>query len=128
MQVLECLGDLRDRAMLTVAEGANEGNHIQTKLAMRQSPGALFLGTNRLMVVCTGRVGAAHDGDGQAGDILKGGDGALGLVEVPQAATTGRTLSTDGQQADSFCDWWAFRSACHNHPPRHTYLFSYPIF
>ncbi len=82
--------------MLTVAEGANEGNHIQTKLAMRQSPGALFLGTNGLMVALTDRVRAAQEGQGETGDILERGDGALGLVEVPQAATTGRTLSTDG--------------------------------
>jgi hypothetical protein len=87
VQVLEGFVDLGDGAMLTVAQRANVGNHIQTEFAMRQSPSALFFGTNGQMVARTGRVGAAQDGQGQAGDIVEGGDGALGLVEVPQATT-----------------------------------------
>jgi hypothetical protein len=51
MQVVECLVDLGDAPMLTVAQGADMGNHIQAELGMWESPGTLFLGANRLMVV-----------------------------------------------------------------------------
>jgi hypothetical protein len=81
--VLQCLVDLRDRAVLAVAQGADEGNDIQTELAMRQCPSTLFLGTVGMMVARTGRVGAVQDSQGQAADILNRGDCALGLVEVP---------------------------------------------
>jgi hypothetical protein len=64
VQVLECLVDLWDRAMFTVAQRANVGNHIEAEFAMGQRPGALFFGANGVMVARTGRVGAAQDGQG----------------------------------------------------------------
>ena len=41
---LQCRVDFGDAPMLTVAEGADVGNHIEPKLAVRQGPGTLFLG------------------------------------------------------------------------------------
>ena len=96
--VLQSLVDFRDRAMLAVAECADEGKYIQTELAMRQGPGALFLRANGLMVAHTSRIGAAHNGQGKSADILKGSDGALGLIEVPQSAAAGRALLADWEQ------------------------------
>ncbi len=117
VEVVEGLVDLRDGAMLAVAQGADVGNHIETKLAMWQCPSALFLRTNGQMVARTGRIGTAHDGDAQASDILKGGDGALGLVEAPQAAVAGRTLLALGEQAQRSSDRRAFGTAGHDQPP-----------
>jgi hypothetical protein len=115
--VLQSLVDFRDRAVVTVAQGTDESNDIQTELAVRESPGALFLRANGLMVARTGRIGTAEKGQGQAGDILKGGDGALSLVEMPQATAAGRTLLALREQVHSSCDWWAFGAACHDQPP-----------
>ena len=76
------------------------------------------------MVARTGRVWAAHDGHGEAADIAEGRDGTLGLVEVPQATTTGRTLPALGEQAQHARDRRAFGAAGYDDPPQLKHLLS----
>jgi len=114
--VLQRLMNFRDRAVLAVAQTSDVGNHVEAELAMRQGPRTLFLGTVGLMVARTGRIGAADDRHGQAANILKGGDGALGLIKVPQAAAAGRTLLAHGAQAQRSRDRRAFGSTSHWSP------------
>ncbi len=128
VQVLERLVDFGDAAMLTVAQRADVGNHIETELTMRQCPGALFLGANGLMVALTESVRAAQEGQAQAADIVEGCDGALGLVKMPQAATAGRTLLAHSLQAQRSCDRRTFRATCHSQPPTFKHLLSYASF
>ena len=98
MLLLESGVDFGDGAVLTVAQGADVGNHIQAEFAMRQCPGTLFFGADGQMVVRTGWIGTAQDGDGEAGVIVEGGDRALRLVEVPQAAIAGKHCRRSGSK------------------------------
>src|SRR5512141_2983564 len=57
----QCLMDFRDAAMLAVAQRANQGNHVEAELAMRQRPGTLFLGPNGQTVARAAWIVAAAD-------------------------------------------------------------------
>ncbi len=127
VQVLEDLVDLRDTAMLAVAQGADTGNHIEAELAMRQGPATFFLRTIGQMVTRTGRVGAAQDRHAEARDILKGGDSALGLVEVPQAAAASSTLLAQREQAHRAGNRRAFGTAGYDDPPQLKHLLSFAL-
>jgi hypothetical protein len=80
--------DFRDGAMLAVAQGADESDDVKAELAIGQCPGTFLLGANGLAVTRAVWIVAAADAEGQAGDILKGGDGARGVVASPECATT----------------------------------------
>src|SRR5919202_5626911 len=75
-------------SLLTVAQGADEGDDVKAELAVGQGPCAFFFGANRLAVTRAGGIVAAADAEGQAGDMLKGGDGARGIVASPECAPT----------------------------------------
>ncbi len=80
--------NFRDGAMLTVAQGADESDDVKAELAVGQGPGTFFFRTDGLAVARAGRIVAAAHAQGQAGDILKCGDGARGVVASPECATT----------------------------------------
>ena len=80
--------DLGNGAMLAVAQGPNQGDDVKTKLAVGQSPGAFLFWANGLAVTRARGIVAAADAQGQAGDMLKGRDGASGVVASPERATT----------------------------------------
>ena len=56
---------------------------------------------------------APHDGQGEATDIVQGGDGALIVVDVPQAAATKGAGAAYGSQRHGARDRWTFGAACH---------------
>ena len=86
--LLQGVMDFRDGAMLTVAQHADESDDVKAELAVGQGPGAFLLRTNGLAVTWADRIVAAADAEGQAGDMLKCGDGASGVVASPECATT----------------------------------------
>ncbi len=88
MALLERPMNFRDGAMLAVAERADESDDVKAELAVWQGPGTFLFGTNGLAVTAAGRIVAAADAHGQSSDMLKGGDGARGVVASPEGATT----------------------------------------
>jgi hypothetical protein len=88
MTLLEGAMNFRDGAMLAVAQRADESDDVKAELVMRECPGAFLFGADGLAVTRAVWIVAAADAEGQAGDILKGGDGARGVVASPERATT----------------------------------------
>jgi hypothetical protein len=86
--LLERAMDFGDGAMLAVAQHTDESDDVKAELAVGECPGAFLLRTNGLAVTRAGWIVAAADAEGQAGDMLKSGDGARGVVASPEGATT----------------------------------------
>ncbi len=80
--------DFRDGAMLAVAQRADEGDDVKAKFAVGQGPGTFLFRTDGLAVTWAGRIVAAADAQGQASDMLKGGNGSSGVVASPERTTT----------------------------------------
>ena len=76
--------DLGDRAVLAVAEVADEGDDVESELVVREGEAALGLGAVRSADGRTGVVAAAADGQVQAGDAVQGGEGTAVDVVGPQ--------------------------------------------
>ena len=76
--------DFQDAAMLTVAQGADERDDVKPKFAVGQGPPAFLFGANRLTVVRTLPVMATADAQGEAADIVEGGDGPSRVVASPE--------------------------------------------
>ena len=94
-RLAQSLVDLGDRAVVPVAQPPDAGDDVETELVVGQGPRTFLLGAVGLVVAGTLRVGAADDGLREAADGVEGGDGALALVEVPQAAATRGTSGAD---------------------------------
>ncbi len=118
LPIAQRLMDLRDTAMLGETQGADEGNHVEAELVMGQRPGAFFLGTVGSVVARTLRIVAADHGQREAADVGEGGDGAVVLVHVPQAAPTVGTGAAYGDQVDAAGDRRAFGTAGHGSTPQ----------
>ena len=58
-------------------------NHIEAKLAMRQSPGTFFLGTIGMLKAWTLRVVTVEDGKPETADALEGRNGAASMIGHP---------------------------------------------
>ena len=113
----QCLVNLGDTAMVAVAQGANAGNDVEAELMMGQGPGAFFLGAIGLMVPATLGIVAADDGQGEAADVVQGGNGALILINHPETAPTARTLAAHRGQVHGAGDRRTFRAAGHTSTP-----------
>jgi hypothetical protein len=75
--------DLRDAAVLGVAEGADQGDDVEAELVLRQGEAVLLLGAEADPVSGAGGLAAAADLQAQADDPVEGSDGPLGLVGRP---------------------------------------------
>src|SRR5258708_370002 len=81
--------DLRERAVLPVAQLTNHGDDIQPKLPMRQRPGSFFFCAIGQMVQLTLRIATpAHH------------QGALGVVGHPKPLSTVHALLGERGQSD----------------------------
>jgi hypothetical protein len=88
--------DFGDAAMLAIAQGADQGNHVKAELVMRECPRALLFRTIRALEAGAGWIVTVNHGEGEARDTLEGGDGAASVVGDPQGAAAGRAGPTDG--------------------------------
>src|SRR3989442_7509888 len=91
--------DLRDAAVLSVAQLTDHRDDIQPKLSMRQSPGSFFFRSIGHMVQRTLRVATAPHHQGKVHQSPKGHQGALGVVRHPQPLPTTHALLTQRRQA-----------------------------
>src|SRR4051812_32014686 len=79
----QLLVDLRDAAVLAVAQGADQGDHLQPELVLRQRQGGFCLRPPRLMIASTAAILAAPDLQAQANQTPQRHD-------RPSALRTGR--------------------------------------
>jgi hypothetical protein len=83
--------DFGDAAMLTEAQGADQRDDVKPEFAVRQGPGAFLFRAHRLPMARAGWIVTATDAQGEAADLLEGGNGARSVVARPECATTSRT-------------------------------------
>src|SRR5258708_20195889 len=91
--------DLRDRAMLPVAQLTDHRDDIQAKFPMRQRPGSFFFCSIRHMVQRTLRGAAAPHHQGEVHQSPERHEGALGVVRHPEPLSTTHALLTYRPQA-----------------------------
>jgi len=92
--------DLRDAAMLGVAQSANQSYDVQSKLALGQRESAFLLGPLRLTVDLALRVHAATHHQPQTHQPFEGGDGAGVVVSDPQLPLAPSTAITERFEPD----------------------------
>jgi hypothetical protein len=86
----EFLMDLGYAAVLGVAESSDESDDIEAELVVGEGEVGFGLGSVRAMVAGASGVGAAPDLEGQSGDGVEGGDGAVvGVVNGEALAALG---------------------------------------
>jgi hypothetical protein len=90
--------DFRHAAMLAVAQGADQGDHIEPKLMLRQRQGALGLRPPRLVVAPAGSVLAAPDLQAQADQAAQRHHGPAVGVADPHRAPAFRARLLDRNQ------------------------------
>ena len=76
--------DLRDAAVLGVAEPADQGDDVEAELVLRQGEAPLLLGPEAGPMAGAVGVAAAADLEPQPDEAVEGGDGAPGLVGRPE--------------------------------------------
>ena len=81
--------DLRDAAVLGVAEAADQGDDVEAELVLRQGEAALLLGPEADPVARAVGVAAAADLEPQPDEAVQGGDGPPGLVGRPERPAAG---------------------------------------
>ena len=81
--------DLRDAAVLGVAEPADQGDDVEAELVLRQGEAPLLLGAEAGLVAGAVGVAAAADLEAQADQPLQGDDGALGRGGRPERPGAG---------------------------------------
>src|SRR6266851_9401058 len=85
------LMNFRHTAMLDKAPEANAGDHIQTKLPMRQRPPAFIFWTIGNVIERTDRVAAPANHKGEPTKASEGGDRAVDMVGHPHGPATVET-------------------------------------
>ena len=95
----QALMDLRDTAVLSVAQLTDHGDDIQAKLPMRQRPGSFFFRSIGHMVQRTLRGAAAPHHQGKVHQSPERHEGAPGMVGHPQPLSTTHALLTQRRQA-----------------------------
>ena len=86
--------DLRDTARVSRATGADEGNHSEPKLGVRQNERAFRLRPVGPAVPLTSAVGTGPDLQGAGNESGEGGDGAVVRVGNPEGTTTDPAVVT----------------------------------
>src|SRR3954469_6411280 len=94
----QLLVDLRDAAVLTVAQGADQRDHLQPELVLRQRQGGFGLRSPRLMVSTTGPGLTAPDLQAQANQAPQRHDRPTVAVADPHRASALRTGGPDRNQ------------------------------
>ncbi len=98
LALLQVAIELWDAAVVPVAQRAEMSDHVKAKLAMRQGPSAFFLGAIGVLRARAVRIVTLNDGQSEAADALKGGNGAAGRGGHPQGAVASGTGSADRVQ------------------------------
>ena len=109
--------DLRDTAMVRIATGADEGNHIEPKLGVWQNERAFRLRPVGPAIPLTSAVGTGPDLQGAGNESGEGGDGAVVRVGNPEGTTTDPAVVTAGCQVTLLGRFRAGTSAGHQLPP-----------
>src|SRR5947209_6847726 len=84
----ECTMDLRDTAVLGVAQATHQGNDVETELTLGQNEGSFLLRTIRLVEPGAVPIPAGSDHEGEGHQTLEGGDGAMAVVGHPERTIT----------------------------------------
>ena len=92
--------DLRDAAMLGVAERADHGDDVEAELVLRQGEAALLLGPQRGPIPRADSVAASPHLDGQADRPVEGDDDPVALVGGPERPAAHRAGAGVGGQLD----------------------------
>src|SRR5436190_7514315 len=94
----QLLVDLRDAAMLGVAEASDQGQHIQAKLVAGKGQEGFGFRAERAVVAGAVGVGTAADAQGQTLDAVEGGNGAIVGVVIPEEMAAFRAESRRGRE------------------------------
>jgi hypothetical protein len=90
--------DLRDAAVLAVAERADQGDDVEAERVLRQGEGPLRLGAEADAAAGALGVPAATDLEPQPDKALEGGDRPLGLERRPQRPAASGAVPSGGEQ------------------------------
>src|SRR5215210_5816 len=78
--------------MVSVTQGANQGDHVQPELALRQGESAFLLGSASFVVELALRVDAPTNHQPQTHQPAERGDGAEAVVGHPQLPLADRAV------------------------------------
>ena len=88
---MELLMNLWDRAMLTVAQGPHQGNDLQAKLSMGQSPDPFFFGMIAHVIAFTFSLATTAYHYRSSAEAFQGGDRPLIVIGHPHSLSTTAT-------------------------------------
>src|SRR5882672_11625228 len=97
---------LWDRAVLPKTPAANQGNHLQAKFAMGQSPASFFLRSIGHVIAWTIWLDAATHDNGEFPETIQPGHRTMGVIAHPQGLPTLLTPLFQwgqGQRVRRFC-------------------------
>src|SRR4051794_11646858 len=113
----QLLVDLRDAAVLTVAQGTDQRDHVQPELVLRQRQGGFRLRPPRLMIASTAPILAAPDLQAQTNEAPQRHDRPTVAVADPHRPAALRTGRPDRNQDLLVCRLHTTPTPGHLQPP-----------
>lgn len=86
--------------MVNVAQGADQGDHVEPELYLRQRKGSFFLRLVRVAVEFAFGIDAAADDQPQPQRPIKGCDGSAAMVGDPQPPSASSAELIEGFEPD----------------------------
>jgi len=105
--------NLRDAAVLGVAQSAHQGDHVQAELALGKRESAFLLGSARLVVELAIPVHAAANNQPEAHQPRERGNGSRAMVGDPRLLAAGAAAIFERFEPQFGGCWWAGPVSCH---------------
>src|SRR5687768_5968058 len=103
----------RDTAVLSIAQGADISDDIETELVFGQSQAAFGLGTIGFAHLRAGRIETASNLQPETEDRVEGGDSPIVMICGPHGFAATRTMAYKGFQKPGRGWGWTGGYSCH---------------